>query len=87
MRIFAKNGLPLKVSTQWTEDVYTNQDPHGNIYHNDVEGWLVRINGFKYPRDDFDEGDYTVRYTPKEGRTPEGRQKAIEQALKEGGYQ
>jgi hypothetical protein len=47
---------------------------------------LVRINGFKYPRDDFDEGDYTVRYTPREGRTQEGRMKAIEQALAEGGY-
>jgi hypothetical protein len=86
MKMFAKNGLPLKVSTQWTEDTYTQNNRYDSLTHTEVAGWLVRINGFKYPRDDFDEGDYTVRYTPKEGRTPEGRMKAIEQALKDGGY-
>ena len=86
MRVFAKNGLPLKVSTQWTEDVYCNQDRYGNLKHTEVKGWLVRINGFKYPRDDFDEGDYTVRYTPREGKTQEGKMKAVEQALADGGY-
>ena len=80
-RAIANNGLPLKIQTQWTEDVYTNQDIDGNIKTVDVNGWLIRINGKKYPRDNWgDDGpDWTYRYTSP--NTEEGRQTAIKHAL------
>ena len=37
-RAIADNGLPLKIQTSWTEDVYTNQDIDGNIETVDVNG-------------------------------------------------
>ena len=82
-RAIATNGLPLKIQTQWTEDSYTEQDEHGNIKTVDVNGWLVRINGKKYPRDNYgDDGiDWTYRYTAP--NTEEGRQIAIKRALQE----
>ena len=67
-RAIATNGLPLKIQTEWTEDSYTEQDEHGNIKTVDVNGWLVRINGYKYPRPQMMDGDmdYTMRYvSPK----------------------
>ena len=77
-RAIANNGLPLKIQTEWTEDVYTNQDIDGNISTVEVNGWLIRINGKKYPRQLGDEGiDWTYRYTTKD------RRKAIENALKQ----
>ena len=80
-RAIANNGLPLKIQTQWTEDVYTNQDIDGNIKTVDVRGWLIRINGKKYPRGNYgDDGiDWTYRYTSP--NTEEGRQTAIKHAL------
>jgi len=80
-RAIANNGLPLKIQTQWTEDVYTNQDIDGNIKTVDVNGWLIRINGKKYPRGNYgDNGiDWTYRYTSP--NTEEGRQTAIKHAL------
>ena len=82
-RAIANNGLPLKIQTEWTEDVYTNQDIDGNIETVDVNGWLIRINGKKYPRDNYgDDGvDWTYRYTSP--NTEEGRQTAIKRALSE----
>jgi len=49
-----------------------------------VAGWLVRINGQKYPRGHTDgdgSPDWTYRYTSP--NTEEGRRTAIERALKE----
>jgi|TARA_B100000123_G_scaffold239500_1_gene192212 hypothetical protein len=81
-RAIADNGLPLKIQTEWTEDVYTNQDIDGNISTVEVNGWLIRINGKKYPRQLGDEGiDWTYRYTSP--NTEEGRQIAIKRALQE----
>ena len=81
-RAIADNGLPLKIQTEWTEDVYTNQDIDGNISTEDVNGWLIRINGKKYPRQLGDEGiDWTYRYTAP--NTKDGRQIAIKRALQE----
>ena len=82
-RAIADNGLPLKIQTEWTEDVYTNQDIDGNISTVEVNGWLIRINGKKYPRDNWgDDGpDWTYRYTAP--NTEEGRQIAIKRALQE----
>ena len=82
-RAIADNGLPLKIQTQWTEDVYTNQDIDGNINTVDVNGWLIRINGKKYPRGHYgDDGlDWTYRYTAP--NTEEGRLTAIKRALQD----
>ena len=81
-RAIANNGLPLKIQTEWTEDVYTNQDIDGNISTVEVNGWLIRINGKKYPRQLGDEGiDWTYRFTSP--NTEEGRQIAIKNALQE----
>ena len=81
-RAIAENGLPLKIQTEWTEDVYTNQDIDGNISTVEVNGWLIRINGKKYPRQLGDEGiDWTYRYTAP--NTEEGMQTAIKNALRE----
>ena len=82
-RAIADNGLPLKIQTQWTEDVYTNQDIDGNIETVDVNGWLIRINGKKYPRGHYgDDGlDWTYRYTAP--NTEESRQTAIKRALQD----
>ena len=82
-RAIADNGLPLKIQTQWTEDVYTNQDIDGKIETVDVNGWLIRINGKKYPRGHYgDDGlDWTYRYTAP--NTEEGRQTAIKRALQD----
>ena len=81
-RAIANNGLPLKIQTSFTEDVYTNQDIDGNISTVGVNGWLIRINGKKYPRQLGDKGiDWTYRYTAP--NTEEGRQTAIKHALQE----
>ena len=81
-KAIADNGLPLKIQTEWTEDVYTNQDQYGNIETVEVNGWLVRINGKKYPRQLGDDGiDWTYRYTAP--NTEEGRQTAIKRALQD----
>ena len=81
-RAIANNGLPLKIQTEWTEDVYTNQDIDGNISTVEVNGWLIRINGKKYPRQLGDKGiDWTYRFTSP--NTEEGRQIAIKRALQE----
>jgi len=81
-RAIANNGLPLKIQTEWTEDVYTNQDIDGNISTVGVNGWLIRINGKKYPRQLGDEGiDWTYRFTSP--NTEDGRQIAIKNALQE----
>jgi|TARA_Y100000114_G_scaffold135011_2_gene135595 hypothetical protein len=81
-RAIAINGLPLKIDTEWSENIYTNQDIDGNIETVDVKGWLIRINGKKYPRQLGDKGiDWTYRYTAP--NTEEGRQTAIKHALQE----
>ena len=81
-RAIAINGLPLKINTEWSENIYTNQDIDGNIETVDVKGWLIRINGKKYPRQLGDKGiDWTYRYTAP--NTEEGRQTAIKHALQE----
>ena len=51
-----------------------------------VAGWLIRINGKKYPRGHTGgdgEPDWTYRYTPEQGNTEEGKRIAINRALRE----
>ena len=83
-RAIANEGIPLKIQTQWTENDYwerryPDSDEMDCVA---VRGWLVRINGKKYPRQLGDEGiDWTYRYTSP--NTEEGRQTAIKHALQE----
>ena len=87
IKLISRQGLPLKIKAEWTEDVYTNQDRYGNIKTVDVKGWLVRINGKKYPRDNYgDDGiDWTYRWTAP--NTEEGRHTAIERSLSQAGLE
>ena len=85
-RAIASNGLPLKIQTEWTEnDYWERQHPDtDDLTCVAVRGWLVRINGMKYPRGPTDgDGtpDWTYRYTAP--NTEEGRQIAIKNALQE----
>ena len=86
LRAIANNGLPLKIKAQWTENDYWERR-HPDSDEMDcvaVKGWLIRINGKKYPRGhyaDDDNLDWTYRYTAP--RTEEGMQTAIKHALNE----
>ena len=84
-RAIANNGLPLKIQTEWTDNDYWNRKypDSDEMECINVAGWLIRINGKKYPRDNYgDDGvDWTYRYTSP--NTEEGRQTAIKHALQE----
>ena len=90
MRAIADNGLPLKITAEWTSNDYWDRqhEDTDDMKCVTVAGWLVRINGKKHPRGHTDgEGypDWTYRYTPREGNSEAGKRKAIENALKEAG--
>ena len=84
LRAIANNGLPLKIKAQWTENDYwerryPDSDEMDCVA---VRGWLIRINGKKYPRQLGEDGiDWTYRFTAP--RTEEGMQTAIKHALQE----
>ena len=84
-RAIADNGLPLKIKTEWTDNDYWERihPDSDDLRCVNVAGWLVRINGKKYPRDNYaDDGvDWTYRYTAP--NTEKGRQTAIRRALGE----
>ena len=84
LRAIANNGLPLKIKAQWTENDYWERR-HPDSDEMDcvaVRGWLIRINGKKYPRQLGEDGiDWTYRFTAP--RTEEGMRTAIDNALKE----
>ena len=84
-RAIATNGLPLKIQTEWTDnDYWERKHPDtDDLTCINVAGWLVRINGKKYPRDNYadDRVDWTYRYTAP--NTDKGRQTAIRRALGE----
>ncbi len=86
-RAIANNGLPLKIQTQWTDDdYYERKHPDtDDLECINVAGFLVRINGKKYPRGHTDgdgEPDWTYRYTGIKD-DEDGRQEAIKRALSE----
>ena len=88
IRAIADNGLPLKITAQWTENDYWDRqhEDTDDLTCVTVAGWLVRINGWKYPRGHFDGDDtpdWTYRYTPEEGQTEAGKKIAIDRALSE----
>ena len=85
-RAIADNGLPLKIQTEWTDNDYWERvhPDSDDMKCVNVAGWLVRINGKKYPRGNYaddDTLDWTYRYTAP--KTEEGRKIAIERALQE----
>jgi hypothetical protein len=76
----------LKITAEWTEDVYySRRNEHtDDLDKVEVNGWLVRINGKKYPRGHTDgdgSPDWTYRWTPEEGHTEEGKRIAIWRAM------
>jgi len=85
-KLIADNGLPLKITAKWTDDDYherRNPDSDDMKVVN-VAGWLIRINGKKYPRGHTDgdgSPDWTYRYTAENNK--EGKQVAIQRALRE----
>jgi len=85
LRAIATNGLPLKIQVEWTDnDYWERRHPDtDDLTCINVAGWQVRINGKKYPRDNYgDDGvDWTYRYTAP--NTEKGRQTAIRRALGE----
>ena len=85
-RAIADNGLPLKIQTEWTDNDYWERihPDSDDMKCVNVAGWLVRINGRKFPRGHTDgdgHPDWTYRYTAP--NTDEGRQTAIKNALKD----
>ena len=89
MKILSPKGLPLKIQAQWTDDDYWNRkyEDSDEMECVNVAGWLIRINGKKFPRGHTDgDGtpDWTYRFTSK--HTDEGKKIAINRALKEGGF-
>ena len=87
-RAIADNGLPLKIQTEWTDNDYWERvhPDSDDMRCVPVKGWLVRINGRKFPRGHTDgdgEPDWTYRYTPKDGNSKVGRLCAIENALRD----
>ena len=90
VRMIADNGLPLKITAQWTDNDYHERvsEYSDDLKVVNVAGWLIRINGKKYPRGHTDgdgSPDWTYRYTPEEKNTEEGKQIAINRALRESG--
>ena len=85
IKLIAENGLPLKITAEWTDETYWNRRSNYNDDLDEVrvQGWLVRINGKKYPRDHTDGNgypDWTYRYTTY-GNTMLGKWTAIDRAL------
>ena len=85
-KMIAKNGLPLKITAQWTDNDYHERfaPDSDNLKVVNVAGWLIRINGKKYPRGHTDgdgSPDWTYRYTAENNK--EGKQVAIQRALRE----
>ena len=79
-------GLPLKVKAMWTDnDYWDRRDPgKDELACVNVAGWLITINGKKYPRGHTDgDGtpDWTYRYTAD--KTESGKRIAIGRALQD----
>ena len=82
-----KHTPKLRIQAEWTSDSYCHQNARGDITEVGVDGWLVRINGLKFPRAKWDDDrmgwDWSWRYTPNEGNTEAGKLKAIDHAMRD----
>ena len=88
LKLISDNGLPLKITAQWTDNDYHERfaPDSDELKVINVAGWLIRINGKKFPRGHTDgdgSPDWTYRYTA--GHDEEGKQVAIKRALVESG--
>jgi hypothetical protein len=86
MKMIADNGLPLKIQAEFTDDDYWNRkyNDSDEMECVNVAGWLIRINGKKYPRQlGEDDIDWSYRYTCENNES--GKQIAIQRALTEAG--
>jgi len=86
----SKQGLPLKIQAQWTDDdYYERRHPDtDDLEVINVAGFLIRINGKKFPRGHTDgdgSPDWTYRYTGVKNDN-EGKEIAIQRAITEGGF-
>ena len=84
--MIADNGLPLKIQAEFTDDDYWNRkyNDSDEMECVNVAGWLIRINGKKYPRQlGEDDIDWSYRYTCENNES--GKQIAIQRALTEAG--
>ena len=77
-RAIATNGLPLKIQTEWTDNDYWERihPDSDDMRCVNVAGWLVRINGKKYPRGTQTEMDIRTGHTGT--HQDKGRQKQAE---------
>ena len=84
IKAFSKHGLPLKITAEYTKDVYHYYNSNEELCSDAVEGWLVRINGYKFPRPQIMDGelDYTMRYVSPKNNTG-GKMIAIGMAMRE----
>ena len=85
-RAIANNGLPLKIQTEWTDnDYWERRHPDtDDMECVNVAGWLIRINGKKYPRGHTDgDGHPDWSYRSTSPNTEERRQPAIQRALQD----
>ena len=85
-KLIADNGLPLKITAQWTDNDYHERfaPDSDDLKVVNVAGWLIRINGKKYPRGHTDgdgSPDWTYRYTA--GHDEDGKKVAVNRALTE----
>lgn len=76
----------IKITAQWTNDDYWERryPDSDEMDCVNVAGWLIRINGLKFPRGNTDgdgNPDWTYRYTAP--NTPEGRDIAIDRAMQD----
>ena len=70
----------MKITANWTDDDYWDRKypDSDEMECTNVAGWLIRINGKKYPRQLGEEGiDWTYRYTTKD------KDEAIKNAIKD----
>jgi len=84
-----KTASKIRIQAEFDSHTYSYRpDPYSDHYdYNNVDGWLVRLNGIKFPRPkydyDKDEWDWSWRYTPEGGRSEEAKHSAIENAMKD----
>ena len=82
-----KTASKIKIYAEFDHNSYAYRpDRYMDAYDTEeVSGWLIRINGIKFPRPKYDydveDWDWSWRYTPKGGNSEEAKEIAIENAM------
>ena len=60
MKMISKQGLPLKITAEWTDNDYWDRilPYEDELTCTNVAGWLIRINGKKFPRGHYGDEDW-----------------------------